>query len=318
MTDFATAGGMTPATAIDRVEAARHPRRQDRRLHARGAVYDARFVPSDCVNDLVAAPQLLTECAAVVRFSNGSPAADADDRGPGIRGMAVKLLDDTGRSVHDLVAANFLVLPSRSPEGFIDIVELLGATSGGPVAAARGVAKLAHLVTKHPESRAGLVAAARAKVPASFATTRYDGLHAFLAATPDGHRRPFRYRLVPQLGEVALDRRRAKTLRPDFLIAELDERLTYGPVGFTVAFQFAEPSDRTDDPSTAWPEHRLLVAAGTIQVSGRSAQETLWQKAVFDPTRLAQGIDVSDDPVLAFRPTAYSVSAERRYDAEES
>lgn len=114
MTELAKAGGMTPAAAIDRVETSRHPRRQDRRLHARGAVYDARFVPSGCVN-LVAAPQLLAECAAVVRFSNGSPAADADDRGPGIRGMAVKLLDDTGRSVHDLVAANFLVLPSRTP-----------------------------------------------------------------------------------------------------------------------------------------------------------------------------------------------------------
>lgn len=318
MSDFATAGGMTPNAAIDRVEASRHPRRQDRRLHARGAVYDARFVPSGCVNELVAAPQLLSESAAVVRFSNGSPAADADDRGPGIRGMAVKLLDDTRRSVHDLVAANFLVLPSRTPEGFIDIVELLGATSGGSVAAAKGVAKLLHLLTQHPESRAGLVAAARAKIPASFATTRYDGLHAFLAMTPDGRRRPFRYRLVPQLGEVALDRGRARMLQPDFLIAELDERLTHGPVGFTVAFQFAEPSDRTDDPSIAWPEYRLLLAAGTILVSGRSADEALWQKAVFDPTRLAEGIAVSDDPVLAFRPHAYSVSAERRYAAERS
>lgn len=318
MTEFATAGGMTPAAAIDRVEASRHPRRLDRRLHARGAVYDARFVPSGCVNDLVAAPHLLAECDAVVRFSNGSPAADADDRGPGIRGMAVKLLDDTGPSVHDLVAANFLVLPSRTPEGFIDIVELLGATSGGPAATTKGVAKLAHLVAKHPESRTGLVAAARAKVPASFATTRYDGLHAFLATTPDGRQRPFRYRLVPQLGEVALDRRRAKSLPPDFLIAELDERLTYGPVGFTVAFQFAEPNDRTDDPSIAWAEHRLLLAAGTILVSGRSGDEALWQKAVFDPTRLAQGIAVSDDPVLKFRPHAYSVSAERRYAAEGS
>lgn len=318
MTDFATAGGMTPDAAIDRVEASRHPRRQDRRLHARGAVYDARFVPSGCVNNLVAAPHLLAECAAVIRFSNGSPAADADDRAPGIRGMAVKLLDDTGRSVHDLVAANFLVLPSRTPEGFIDIVELLGATSGGPVAAAKGLVKLAHLVSRHPESRAGLVAAARAKIPASFATTRFDGLHAFIATTPDGHRRPFRYRLIPQLGEVALDRRRAKSLPPDFLTAELDERLTHGPVGFTVAFQFAEPSDRTDDPSTAWPEHRLLLAAGTILVSGRSSEEALWQKAVFDPTRLARGIAMSDDPVLAFRPHAYSVSADRRYAAQGS
>lgn len=318
MTDFATADGMTPAAAIDRVEASRHPRRQDRRLHARGAVYDGHFMPSGCVNDLITAPLLLSQCPAVVRFSNGSPSADADDRGPGIRGMAVKLLDDTGRSAHDLVAANFRVLPSRTPEGFIDIVELLGTTGGGPVAAVKGVAKLAHLVGKHPESRAGLLAAARAKVPASFATTRYDGLHAFLAATADGRRRPFRYRLVPQLGEIALNRHRAKTLPPGFLIAELDERLTHGPVGFTIVFQFAEPCDRTDDPSIAWPEYRLLLSAGTVVVTARATSESLWQKSVFDPTRLSEGITVSDDPVLAFRPHAYSVSAERRYAAEES
>lgn len=316
MSDFATKGGMTPAEAITRIEVSRHPRAKDRRLHARGAVFDARFVPSGSLTGLVAAPHLLAECAAVVRFSNGSPAVDADDRGPGIRGMAVKLLDDTGRSVHDLVAANFLVLPSRSPEGFIDIVELLGATAGGPVAAGKGVAKLLHLIAKHPESRAGLIAATRAKVPASFATTRYDGLHAFLATDPEGRRRPYRYRLLPHLGEVALDRRRARTLPRDFLITELEERLSHGPVGFTVAFQFAEPGDRTDDPSRAWPEHRLLLAAGTILVTGRSSREALWQRAVFDPTRLSDGITVSDDPVLAFRPHAYSVSAERRYAAE--
>lgn len=47
MTNRAAADGLTPGAAIDRIELAIPPRPQDRRLHARGAVYDARFVPLD-------------------------------------------------------------------------------------------------------------------------------------------------------------------------------------------------------------------------------------------------------------------------------
>jgi catalase len=33
---------------------------------------------------------------------------------------------------------------------------------------------------------------------------------------------------------------------------------------------------------------------------------------VFDPTRVVDGIDLSDDPILLARPGAYSVSVARR------
>jgi hypothetical protein len=39
------AEGLTAEAAVDRIEAAIHPRASDRRLHSRGAVYDAKFVP---------------------------------------------------------------------------------------------------------------------------------------------------------------------------------------------------------------------------------------------------------------------------------
>ena len=38
---------------------------------------------------------------------------------------------------------------------------------------------------------------------------------------------------LPELGEKALDDEQARTLPHDFLIAELDQRLTQGPVVFT-------------------------------------------------------------------------------------
>ncbi len=33
---------------------------------------------------------------------------------------------------------------------------------------------------------------------------------------------------------------------------------------------------------------------------------------VFDPTRVVDGIELSDDPILRYRPTAYSESIARR------
>ena len=58
MTNRPAADGLTPEAAIDRIEAAIPPRPQDRRLHARGAVYDARFVPSGQIDNLTIATHL--------------------------------------------------------------------------------------------------------------------------------------------------------------------------------------------------------------------------------------------------------------------
>ena len=78
MPSNATDDGLTPEAAIDRIEAAIHPRAQDRRLHSRGAIYDARFVPSGQIDDLTIATHLRNETPVVVRFSNGGN-FDADE-----------------------------------------------------------------------------------------------------------------------------------------------------------------------------------------------------------------------------------------------
>ncbi|MEA5365389.1 catalase [Amycolatopsis sp., V23-08] len=310
-----TPGGMTAVQAVNRIEAAGHPRPQDRRLHARGAVFAGRFVPSGRLAQLTSAAHLTRETDLVVRFSNGSPQHDADDRTRGIRGMAVKFLDGEGNGVHDLVAANFRVFPSSTPEGFIELVEALAGTTETALKdklAAGG--KLAGFLFQHKESHAGIKAFVSRHAPASFATTRFDGLHAFHFADAEGRRRAFRYRLVPQLGEVDLDSGRA--LPRDFLLPELDRRLAGGPVSFTLVVQLGDQGDPTHDPSIAWPEQRTLLPAGEIRIERLSPDSAQWERQVFDPTRVAPGVELSDDAVLAFRPHAYSVSAERRLSAD--
>ena len=314
MTNRAATDGLTPGAAIDRIELAIPPRPEDRRLHARGAVYDARFVPSGQIDNLTIATHLRNETPAVVRFSNGA-GFDADDRTKGVRGMAVKFLAD-GDAVADLAAANTLTFPSRTPEGFVALVELLSKLQNGPLGLLQAVPNLASMLVKHPETLKALFGGA-AKPPSSFAATRFNGLNTFVLVDADGKRRAFRYRLLPELGEIALDDDQARTLPHDFLIAELDQRLTQGPVVFTLAFQFAEPGDSTADPTIAWPEQRTILPAGQIIVTSRSSNEDHWQQQVFDPTHVPAGVELSDDPILAFRAQAYAVSAQRRHGQTE-
>jgi catalase len=54
-------------------------------------------------------------------------------------------------------------------------------------------------------------------------------LNTFFLVDADGQRQAFRYRLVPEAGEDNLDAQQARTLSPDFLIDELDQRLKRAP-----------------------------------------------------------------------------------------
>jgi catalase len=54
---------------------------------------------------------------------------------------------------------------------------------------------------------------------------------------------------------------------------------------------------------------RERVLVGTLEVTEPSEEGDDY---VFDPTRVTDGIELSDDPVLRFRPRAYAISHERR------
>jgi catalase len=50
-----------------------------------------------------------------------------------------------------------------------------------------------------------------------------------------------------------------------------------------------------------------------LELTGReTGRETGGDVLVFDPTRVTDGIECSDDPVLLFRPKAYAESVAQR------
>ncbi len=73
---------------------------------------------------------------------------------------------------------------------------------------------------------------------------------------------------------------------------------------------------RHGDPSAQWPKERQRVNAGTLELTAlETERETGDDVLVFDPTRVVDGIELSDDPVLQFRKAAYSDSVARRMGA---
>jgi catalase len=86
---------------------------------------------------------------------------------------------------------------------------------------------------------------------------------------------------------------------------------------FELLFQLAGADDPIDDATAIWPEDRELVAAGRLAITAIvDDPESGDHIEVFDPTRVVDGIELSDDPVLHARSRAYSVSAYARLGVE--
>ena len=129
----------------------------------------------------------------------------------------------------------------------------------------------------------------------------------------EGDGRFARYRIDPEAGVEAMPDDELESASPNYLQDDIHERLERGPVGFRLLARLAEEGDPLDDPTAAWPDERETVELGRIALTGPdTTRETGDDVLVFDPTRMTDGIELSDDPILAVRSWAYSASVERR------
>jgi len=299
-----------PATPEQAVQAAndaygRHP--GYRALHAKGLLLKGTFTASPEAASLSRAVHLQGEpVPATVRFSNGSGDPRSADYMPDVRGLAVKLyLPDGSRT--DIVAQTSPRFPVRTPEAFL---ELLRATSPSPASAVRFPLFLIRhpgALTRLPPNMAALTP------PASYATCRYYPIHAYRWIDPSGEGRYVRYTLVPEAGARKLGMRQARKLGRDYLHDEIRGRIGREPVRFAAEVQIAAPGDEVDDPSAQWPADRRRARIGTLEITGlETSRERDGDVLVFDPSRVTDGIECSEDPVLRFRPRAYSESVARR------
>lgn len=298
---------VTPAEAVDvaNQEYGRH--RGYRALHAKGTLCRGTFTASRDAAHLTRAVHMQGEpVPATVRVSNGGGNPNVPDYAPDVRGLAVKLyLPDDSRT--DIVCQSVPRFPVRTPEEFI---ELLRAQHRDVGMLWRVPLFLATHLYSVPALAVGLPAL---RPPESYATCQYYGIHAYRFVGADGRARYVRYTFLPEAGESRLGAREAKRRGRDYLQDEIRKRLERGPVRFTLELQLAGPGDNVDDPASVWPRERERVRAGTLELTGLDTEREQGDDIlIFDPTRVTDGIELSDDPVLRFRPQAYAESVARR------
>jgi catalase len=287
------------------------PHRGARAAHAKGIVCDATFTATPEAAALTRALHMQGDpLDATVRFSNGNGNPTTHDGHRDGRGMAVKLyLPDGSRT--DIVCITLPSFFARIPE---DLLEFTRLRRPDPDTGEVDLEKVGAYLAAHPEALPAVQAAIGTGPPASYAQCAYNSLHAFAFADSAGMRRFVRYRWQPEAGEAELDDAEALARSPDYLSEEMDERLARQPVVFHLVLRLADPGDDVNDPTVAWPEgEREEIRAGRLEVTGLcQTRERDGDVLVFDPSRVPDGIELSEDPILHARPPAYSVSVARR------
>jgi catalase len=294
---------ISPEEAIEAVDwrFGRHPRH--RALHAKGSLYSGRFTAAPEAASLSRAAHMQGEpVPTTIRLSNGAGNPEAPDYIPDVRGLAVTFhLPDGSRT--DISAQTVSRFPFSEVEPFVEFVRLSKPDLANAL-------KLPLFLARHPSSLGALRAnLAALRPPPSFAARRYYALHAFKWLDAEGGFRHVRYTWIPTVDIPDLGRGEAKARGRDYLSEELAERLREGAVRFDLEVQVAGPGDDPDDPSSVWPRGRQRVGVGTLEIVAPTDEG---DDLVFDPTRVTDGIEPSDDPVLRFRPRAYEISHERR------
>lgn len=273
-----------------------------RAAHAKGVSLTGTFTASEQAKALTRAAQFAGDPVRVtVRFSNGGAKPDSNDAGIGDgRGMATKFYLPDGTTT-DIVALSIPVFFVRTPDEFLEFT----------LARAESTEKVLEFIGGHPATQQAVQQIAPNLIPPrSYATLAYNSIHAFRLTNADGEQRWIRWRWLPEAGVEWLPEEEREGMDRDFLQKEILERV---PVRFTLVARVATDGLPTDDPTAAWPEDIETVEMGTVELTGRETErETGDDVMVMDPTRVTDGIELSDDPILHIRSHAYSVSVERR------
>lgn len=296
-----------PERIVDTMNAIHGKHSGFRAVHAKGSCCKGTFVATEDGARLCIASHLQgDEIPVTVRFSSGSGKPTRADGARDERGMAVKFHLPDGTST-DIVSLTLPVFFVKTPEDFLEFLE---TQRPDPETGKPDLDRVGEFINAHPETQKATMFVMMNESPASFAGCTFNGIHAFRLTAPDGVQRYVRYSWVPQTEAATLTDGETRALGKNYLHEELERRLFSEPFSFELRFQIAEEDDDTTDPTTPWPEERETVTAGRMTLEGFAGQEC--DGMIFDPGRVTEGIEPSDDPILHARSAAYSVSFERR------
>ena len=279
-----------------------------RGVHAQGRYYAAVFKATMEAKKLSRAVHLQGEPVPVtVRHGHS---ASGNPWGPATSpSMAVKFYLPDG-TITDLIAITIPLFFARTPDEMLEVLKKLkpDLATGKP-----DEKRIMQLLAAHPWIANAFKLAKGLPAPVSFAQTVFHALHAFKFVNAADEAQYARYHWEPEAGEAGQTLEELQKQPPSYLFEELEARLRKAPVVFNLVLQLAQKGDPTDDPTAPWPEDRSRVPIGRLELIRPTTVEEIGDPVMLhDPTRLTDGIEPSDDPVLAVRRGVYEVSVAHR------
>nr|WP_159834943.1 catalase family peroxidase [Burkholderia sp. 8Y] len=299
---------LTSTKIVDTLESVSGVHAGYRRNHAKGVCVEGWFDGNGNASSLSRAEVFARERTPVTgRFAIPGPNPFVSDSGNPVRSLALQFRLRDGEQWRTAMNSTpvFIV---NSARGFY---EQLVASRPDPATGKADPAKLAAFLSAHPETMPFRDWVKAHAPSSSFANAAYYGINAFRAIDASGATHVVRWSLVPDASYEAVST--SNTGRHDFLDNELRGRLAHGAQRWHLILTVAQPGDITNDATKAWPDDRQHIDAGTLVIDRERAQADGDCRDInFDPTILPAGLKVSDDPLLAARSSAYSVSFNRR------
>jgi catalase len=277
--------------------------------HAKGLVLTGTFTPAPTAASLSRAAHLRGGPVPVtVRLSDGTGVPQINDDNPNAapRGMAIRFSLPGGRFT-DIVANSHNGFFVGTGEDFLALLTAIAATTP----TSPHPSPIEQFLGSHP--RALKVIKDSRALPVSFATLAFYGNNAFVFVDSAGAKRVGRYQIIPVAGVHHLDSLAAAKVSPNYLFDDLPRRVARGPIKYRLLAQLAGPGDQTNDGSIVWPSDRKRVALGTISLTAVAPDNAALQRSLtFNPIYLTDGIQLSDDPLVALRSAVYGLSVQHR------
>jgi catalase len=276
-----------------------------RLVHAKGIVCQGTFVPSKHAAAISRAAHFNgATVPVIIRFSDDAPDPGIADASPDSQpiGMAIRFEPSGGKET-DIVAFSHNGFPVGTGEDFLSLQKAIVSTDPRkphpwPVEVFLSTRPRALKFVQDPKP-----------TPVSFATEAFFGNNAWVFVNQKGVKQVGRYQILPVAGQHYVSEAEGKTKTPDFLIEELKTHLAQESMSFRLLLQLPNPGDPTNDASIVWPDDRKTIYLGTIAITTVGDNSDAAQRALaFDPTRLTDGIELSDDPLPALRSKVYMLS----------
>ena len=300
----------TANDVIDALHAANGVHPGFRPAHAKGILVRGTFRPAYEARSLTCAPHMQdTQIPVTIRFSDfaGFPTvADTNGAAASPRGCALRF--QLGEHKHtDIIAHSVDAFPTRTAEEFAEFIRAIAASGAGSTKPT----PIEEFLSRNPAALAFVQAPK--PIPVSFARECYFAVNAYKFTTALGSVRYGRYRIRPEGGPRYVLEAELGKMQNNFLAEEMKESLLRGTRNLLISVQVAESRDITDDSTVRWPEDRLDVRLGTLELRefvDESAAEQ--QHIIFDPVPRIPGIEPSGDPLIEDRAATYLVSGRRR------